>query len=93
MEEEEKFTSKELSELIFKRAKAYYSIAKIDDYEYKTEKIRQALEGKEKLEEFDEDLFKTIIKQVIIQMDGKIVVEFINEITMEEDYEDIRKDG
>lgn len=93
LEEEEKFSSKELSELIFKRAKAYYSIAKIDDYEYKTEKIRQALEGKEKLEEFDEDLFKTIIKETIIQVDGRIVVEFINEITMEEDYEDIRKDG
>lgn len=92
-EEEEKFSSKELSELIFKRAKGYYSISKIDDYEYKTEKVRQALEGKERLEEFDEDLFKTIIKQIIIQMDRKIVVEFINEITMEEDYEDIRKDG
>ncbi len=93
LDEEEQFSSKELSELIFKRAKAYYSISKIDDCEYKTKKVRQALEGKEQLIEFDEDLFKTIIKQIIIHKDGKIVAEFINEIIMEEDYENIRKDG
>jgi cell division protein FtsB len=92
LEEEEQFSSKELSGLIFKRAKAYYSITKIDDYAYSTEKMRQALAEKEQLMEFDEELFKTIIKQIIVHKDGKVVVEFINEITMEEDYEDIRKD-
>lgn len=92
LEEEEQFSSKELSELIFKRAKAYYSISKIDDYAYSTEKMRQALAEKEELMEFDEELFSAIIKQIIIHKDGKILVEFINEITMEEDYENIRKD-
>lgn len=92
LEEEEQFSSKELSELIFKRAKAYYSIAKIDDYDYNTEKMRQALACKEELMEFDEDLFSAIIKQIIIHKDGKIIVEFINEITMEVDYEKVRKD-
>lgn len=92
LEEEEQFSSKELSELIFERANSYYSITKIDDYAYNTEKMRQALEEKEQLMEFDEDLFKAIIKQIIVYKDGKIVVEFINEITMEEDYENIRKD-
>lgn len=93
LEEEEQFSSKELSELIFKRAKAYYSITKIDDYAYSTEKMRQALTEIEQLMEFDEELFKTIIKQIIVHKDGKVVVEFINEITMEEDYEGVRKDG
>ena len=92
LEEEEQFSSKELSELIFKRAKAYYSIAKIDDYAYNTEKIRQALACKEELMEFDEDLFSAIIKQIIIHKEGKIIVEFINEITMEVEHEKIRKD-
>lgn len=92
IEEEEHFSSKELSELIFKRAKAYYSIAKIDDYDYNTEKIKQALPKKEQLTEFDEDLFKTIIKQIVIYKDGRILVEFINGITMEEDHEKIRED-
>lgn len=92
LEEEEHFSSKELSELIFKRAKAYYSIAKIDDYDYSTEKIKSLLAEKEQLTEFDEDLFKTIIKQIVIYKDGRILVEFINGITMEEDYEKIRED-
>lgn len=92
LEEEEHFSSKELSELIFKRAKAYYSIAKIDDYDYNTEKIKQALAEKEQLTEFEEDIFITIIKQIVIYKDGRILVEFINGITMEEDHEKIRED-
>lgn len=93
LEDEEQFSSKELSKLIFKRAKAYYSITKIYDYAYSTEKMRQALAEIEQLIEFDEELFESIIKQIIIHKNGKVLVEFINEITMEEDYEDIRKDG
>ena len=92
LEDEEQFSSKELSELIFKRAKAYYSISKIDDYACNTEKMRQALIEKEKLMEFDEDLFSTIAKQIIINKNGRIIVEFINGTTMEVDYEKIRKD-
>lgn len=92
LEEEEQFSSKELLELIFKRAKAYYGITKIDDYAYSTEKMKQELAEKDQLMEFDEELFRTIIKQIIIYKDGKIIVEFINGITIEKDYEDIKKD-
>jgi site-specific DNA recombinase len=92
LEEEERFSSKELSELIFKRAKAYYSITKIDDYDYNTEKIKQSLAEKEQLTEFDEDIFIAIIKQIVIYKNGRILVEFINGITMEEDHEKIRED-
>ena len=92
IEEEEDFSSKELSELIFKRAKDYYSIAKIDDYDYKTDKIKQELDDKEQLTGFDEDIFIRIIKEILIYRDGRIIVEFINGITIEEDYENIRKD-
>lgn len=42
--------------------------------------------------EFDEDLFSTIAKQIIINKNGRIIVEFINGTTMEVDYEKIRKD-
>jgi len=92
LEEEEQFSSKKLSELIFQRAKAYYSIAKIDDYDYNTEKIKQVLAEKEQLTEFEEDIFITIIKQIVIYKDGRILVEFINGITMEEEHEKIRED-
>ena len=47
---------------------------------------------KEQLTEFDEDIFINIIKQIVIYKDGRILVEFINGITMEEDHEKIRED-
>ena len=52
----------------------------------------EELVEKEPLMEFDEDLFSTIAKQIIINKNGRIIVEFINGTTMEVDYEKIRKD-
>lgn len=92
LEDEKQFSSKELAELIFKRAKAYYSISKIDDYDYKTKKMKEELLDKELLTEFNEELFMNIVKELTIYKDGKIQVEYINGMMMEEDYEDIRKD-
>ena len=45
------------------------------------------------LTEFDEELFKTIIKQMTIYKETKIVVEFIGGITIERPIETQRKDG
>lgn len=91
LEDEKQFSSRELAELIFKRAKAYYSISKIDDYDYKTKKMKEELLDKEPLIEFNEELFMNIVKEITIYKDGKIQVEYINGIMMEEDYGDIRK--
>lgn len=92
LEEDGMHSSEELAKLIFQRAKAYYDISKIDDYDYNTEKIKEGLRDKEKLIEFDEDLFKRIIKKIIIYKDGKIEVKFINGIIMEEEYKQGRKE-
>ena len=86
LEENGMYSSKELANLIFQRAKAYYDISKIDDYDYNTGKIKEELRDKEKLMEFDEDLFKRTIKKIIIYKDGKIEVKLINGIIMEEEY-------
>lgn len=80
------YSSKELASLIFQRARAYYDISKVDDYDYNTEKIKEGIRDREKLIEFDEDLFKRIIKKMIIYKDGKIEVILINGIIMEEKY-------
>ena len=92
LEDEKQFSSKELAELIFKRAKAYYSISKIDDYDYKTKKMKEELLDKEPLTEFNEELFLNIVKEITIYKDGKVQVKYINGIIVEEDYE-IRKGG
>ncbi len=92
LEEEELYSSKELAGLVFKRAQAYYNISKVDDYDYNTQKIKEELMDKKCLAEFEEELFTKIVNQILIYGDGRIVVEFINGITMEEYYENIRKD-
>lgn len=89
LEEEEQYSSKELAGLVFKRAQAYYNISKAD---YNTQKIKEELMDKKCLEEFEEELFIKIVNQILIYRDGRIIVEFINGIIMEEDYENIRKD-
>lgn len=86
LEEKGLQSSKELSSLIFKRARAYYDISQIDDYDYMTEKIKEELRDREKLIEFDGELFKKIIDKIRIYKNGNIEVEFINGIILEEDY-------
>lgn len=92
LEEEEQFSSKELARLVFKRAQAYYNISKVGDYDYNTRKIKEELMNKKPLIEFKEELFIKIVNQILIYRDGRIMVEFINGITLEEDYENIGKD-
>lgn len=91
LEDGEQFSSKELSELIFKRATAYYNYSKIDDFDYNTKKMKEQFIGKEILTEFNEDLFINIIKQIIVHKHGKMAVEYINGIIKEE-YNPKRKD-
>ena len=86
LEEKGLQSSKELSSLIFKRARAYYDISQIDDYDYMTEKIKEELRDREKLIEFDGELFKKIIDKIRIYINGNIEVEFINGIILEENY-------
>ena len=86
LEEKGLQSSKELSSLIFKRARAYYDISQIDDYDYMTEKIKEELRDREKIIEFDGELFKKIIDKIRIYKNGNIEVEFINGIILEENY-------
>lgn len=86
LEAEGRYSSKELPVLIFKRAQAFYKTAKIDDAEYNTEKLKRAFSGRQPLKEFDEELFLTVIKQITVYADHRLVLEFINGLTMEEKY-------
>ena len=85
-EENGMYSSKELANLIFKRAMAYYDISKIDDYDYMTKKIKEGLRDKDRLIEFDGDLFKNIIGKMTVYKDGNMEVEFINGLILEKEY-------
>ena len=86
LEAEGQYSSKELPALIFKRAQAFYKTARIDDAEYNTEKMKRAFSSRQPLAEFDEELFLTVIKQITVYADHRLVLEFINGLTIEAGY-------
>lgn len=86
LEAEGRYSSNELPALIFKRAQAFYKTARIDDAEYNTEKMKQAFSSRQPLAEFDEELFLTVIKQITVYADHRLVLEFINGLTIEAGY-------
>lgn len=86
LEAEGRYSSNELPALIFKRAQAFYKTAKVDDAEYNNEKMKQALSGRQPLAEFDEELFLTVIKQITVYADHRLMFEFINGLTIEAGY-------
>lgn len=92
LEQEELFSSLELAELVFKRAELIYKGSKIDDHKSNTEKIKEALAGIEKITEFDEELFETIIKQITVYQDTKVDVEYINGTIISRSLENRGKD-
>lgn len=92
LEQEEEYSSPELAVLIFKRAELIYNCLKVDDYKNNTEKIKEALQDKKIISEFDEELFETIIKHITVYQDAKVEVEFINGIIIKMDLENKRKD-
>ncbi|WP_312048117.1 recombinase family protein [Anaerotignum sp.] len=92
LEEQEQFSSKELAQLIFKRAEMTYQASKIDDYEPCTQKIKECLQDIRELTDFDEELFKAIVKKIIVYHDGKVETEFINGLRISEILEYKRKD-
>jgi site-specific DNA recombinase len=86
LEAEGRYSSKELPALIFNRAKALYKTARINDAEYNTEKMKQALSSRRLLVEFNEELFDTMVKQIAVHADHRLIFEFINGLTMETGY-------
>jgi site-specific DNA recombinase len=86
LEAEGRYSSNELPALIFKRAQAFYKTARIDDVEYNAEKMNQAFSGRQPLADFDEELFLTVVKQITVYADHRLVFEFINGLTMEAAY-------
>ncbi len=86
LESDGRYSSKELSSLIFKRAMAFYSNAEIKDYEHTTEKMKQVFSQREQLKEFDDDLFSTVVKHLTVYTDRRLTFEFINELTIDGNY-------
>lgn len=69
------YPTKEMVGLIYERAKAQYKVSDINDWDYQTEKLREALKNREPSEAFDEELFQAIVQKIIVHSDDRL--EFI----------------
>jgi len=86
LEADGRYSSKELASLIFKRAMAFYNSAEIKDYEHTTEKMKQVFSQREQLKDFDDDLFLTVVKHLMVYAERRLTFEFINGLTIEGTY-------
>lgn len=91
LEADNRHSSKELSQLIFQRAIVRYSTAQIKDYEYNTNKMKQAFLDKELQSEFDDNLFLAIIKHITVYKDGRLKFEFVDGLTLDGTYEAVER--
>ena len=68
----------EMMELLFRQASERYKTLEVRDEDIKAEEMREVLAGKEEIEEFDEDLYRKLIKQILVNKDNTVKVFFKN---------------
>lgn len=76
----------EMAQLLFKRAVEQYRISQVDDFEYKTRKLKAVLENCKPIKAFDEALFKETIKSITVESAGQLRFELINGVVLSTSY-------
>ena len=78
IQESEDLPAEKMKELLFERASERYKTLTVRDEEIQAEKMRETLKGKEPVKEFDEELCRSLIKNIIIHKGGEAEVVFHN---------------
>ncbi|MGI6448987.1 MAG: hypothetical protein ACOX3R_01445 [Desulfitobacteriia bacterium] len=76
----------DMAQLLFKRAVEQYRISQVDDFEYKTRKLKAVLESCKPIKAFDEALFKATIKSITVETTGQLRFELINGVVLSTSY-------
>jgi len=76
----------DMAQLLFKRAVEQYRISQADDFEYKTRKLKAALENCKPIKVFDGALFKATIKSITVETTGQLRFELINGVALSTSY-------
>jgi site-specific DNA recombinase len=76
----------DMAQLLFKRAVEQYRISQVDDFEYKTRKLKAVLESCKPINTFDEALFKATIKSITVEITGQLRFELINGVMLSTSY-------
>lgn len=89
IEEKEDLGTAEMMELLFKQASERYKTLEIRDEDIKTEEMRETIAGREEIEEFDEELYRKLIKQIVVHKDDYVRVIFPNNNSIKIGYRDL----
>lgn len=68
----------DMTALLYERAEVRYRTLEIRDAGFRTEEMQEILEGWEELKEFNEALYRKLIKQLVVHKDNTIKVVFLN---------------
>lgn len=64
--------------LIYERAQERYRTLQVRDAGFRTEEMLEILSGREELTEFDEDLYRKLVKRIVVHKDDTAEVIFLN---------------
>lgn len=68
----------DMTALLYERAEVRYRTLEIRDAGFRTEEMQEILEGWEELKEFNEALYRKLIKQLVVHKDNTVKVVFLN---------------
>lgn len=89
IEEAESTGADEMTALLFRKAAERYKTLEVRDEDIKSAEMRETLAGREELEEFDEELYRKLIKQIIVYRDDSVRVVFQNNNSMKIGYRNL----
>ena len=78
IEESEDKDADEMMALLFRQASERYKTLEVRDEDIKAEEMREVLDGRKEIEEFDEELYQKLIKQIVVHKDDSVRVIFPN---------------
>lgn len=89
IEESEDKDADEMMALLFKQASERYKTLEVRDEDIKAEEMRETLAGREEIGEFDEELYRKLIKQIIVYKDDSVRVIFPNNNSVKISYRNL----
>lgn len=89
IEDSEDIGADEMMTLLFRQASERYKTLEVMDEDIKAEEMRETLAGIEEIEEFDEELYRKLIKQIVVYKDDSVRVIFPNNNSIRIGYRDL----
>ena len=89
IEESEDMDADEMMALLFRQASERYKTLEVRDEDIKAEEMRETLTGREEIAEFDEELYRKLIKQIVVYKDDSVRVIFPNNNSVKISYRNL----